>query len=58
MFEKITTNLQIRKLIINNYNMSTFIIYTFVNFKINNIIRFYCVIFISTYTIITILFKT
>ena len=53
-----TTNLQIRKFIIDNCDMMTFITCTFVNFKINRIVKFYYIVIISTYTIITISFKT
>ena len=56
--KNITINLQTRKLIINNYNITTFITYTFVNFKINRIIKSHHIIIISIYTIITISFKT
>ena len=56
--KNITTNLQIRNLIINNYNITTFITCTFVDFKINRIVKFHHVVIISTYTMITISFKT
>ena len=55
--KKITINLQTRKLIINNCNIMTFITCTFIDFKINYIVKFYHVVIISTYTIITISFK-
>ena len=50
-------NLQIRKFIINNYDMTILITCTFIDFKINRIVKSYYVVIISTYTIITILFK-
>ena len=56
--KKITTNLQTCKLIINNYNIIIFITCTFINFKINRIVKFYYIVIISIYTIMTILFKT
>ena len=39
------------------YIRKTFITYTFVNFKINCIVKFYHVVIISTYSIMTISFK-
>ena len=56
--KKITINLQIRKLIIDNCDMITFITCTFVDLKINRIVKFHHFVIISTYTIITISFKT
>ena len=56
--KNMTIDLQTRKLIINNCDMSTFITCTFVDFKINRIVKSHHVVIISTYTIMTILFKT
>ena len=56
--KKMTTNLQTRKLIIDDCDMTTFITCTFINFKINRIVKFHHFVIISTYTIITISFKT
>ena len=56
MFKKII-DLSINKLIINNYKILTLIVYISINFKINRIIKSYYIIIISTYLIITILFK-
>ena len=56
--KKITTNLQTRKFIIDNCDIMTFITCTFINFKINRIVKFHYIVIISTYTIMTILFKT
>ena len=56
--KEITTNLQTRKFIIDNYDITTFITCTFVDFKINRIVKSHYIVIISTYTIMTILFKT
>ena len=55
--KKMIINLQTRKLIIDNYNIMIFITCTFVDLKINRIVKFYHVVIISTYIIITISFK-
>ena len=56
--KKMTINLQTRKLIIDNCDMMTFITCTFIDFKINRIVKSHYIVIISTYTIMTILFKT
>ena len=56
--KKITINLKTRKLIIDNCNITIFITCTFVDFKINRIDKFHYIVIISTYSIMTISFKT
>ena len=55
--KKMTINLQTRKFIIDNCDMMIFITCTFIDFKINRIVKSHCIVIISTYTIITISFK-
>ena len=49
--------MQTCKFIINNYNMLTLIICTFINFKINRIMKFHYIVLILTYIIIKISIK-
>ena len=56
--KKITTNLQTRKLIIDNCDISTSIIYILVDFKVNRIARFHHVVIIFAYSILIVSFKT
>ena len=55
--KKIIINLRTRKFIIDNCDIMIFITCTFVDFKINYIVKFYHVVIISTNSIITISFK-
>ena len=55
--KKITTNLQTRRLTIDNCDMTTFITCTFVDLKVNRIVQSHHFVIISTYSIITISFK-
>ena len=55
--KKIMTNLQIRKLIINNCDITTSITYTSINFKINRIVKSHYIVIIFAYSIIIVLFK-
>ena len=55
--KKMIVNLQIRKLIIDNCNMTTSIIYTFIDFKINRIVKFHHVVTISIHIVVTMSFK-
>ena len=55
--KKITTNLQIRKLIINNCDITTSITCTLIDFKINRIVKSYYIIIIFAYLIMIVLFK-
>ena len=50
-------NLQTRKFIIDNCNMTTSIIYTFTNLKINRIVKFHHVVTISIHIVVTMSFK-
>ena len=50
-------NLQIRQFIIDNCNMTTSIIYTSIYFKINRIVKFYHIVTILIYIVITTSFK-
>ena len=56
--KKMTTNLQTRKLIIDNYDISTSIICIFVDFKINRIARSHYVVIVFAYSILIVSFKT
>ena len=56
--KKMIINLQTRKLIIDNCDITTFITYTFIDFKVNRIVKSHHIVIISTYTIMTISFKT
>ena len=55
--EKMIVNLQIRKFIIDNCNMTTSIICTFIDLKINRIVKFHHVVTISTHIVVTMSFK-
>ena len=55
--KEITINLQIRQFIINNYNITTSIIYTLIDFKINRIVKFYYIVTILIYIVIIVSFK-
>ena len=57
IFKKMIINLQIWQFIIDNCNMTTSIIYTSIYFKINRIVKFYHIVTISIYIVITTSFK-
>ena len=55
--KKMITNLQTRKFIIDNCDITILITCTFVDFKINCIVKSHHIVIISTYSIMTISFK-